>query len=179
LSVITFLSIINILMLIKRQRPSDSTEEVEDTIREEFTRNRTELIGNLSLNRTESSKQFSGFQDTMLNRVTAMENSQRINFEGFLKEQRQKFADFEQEQKEISNLINLNLKEIRDTSDKKMTTIIDFKQYKRQRYANGHENLHGQHRKKSERHQRKRGHKPQIHANQQCRANRKNETNRR
>ena len=126
LSVITFLTIINILMLIKLQRKSDSPEDLEDTIREEFTRNRTELIGNLSLNRTESSKQFSGFQDTMLNRVTAMENSQRINFEGFLKEQRQKFADFEQEQKEIANLIDLNLKEIRDTSDKKMATIIDL-----------------------------------------------------
>lgn len=115
LSIITFISIINILILIKLHRKSDTTEELEDTIREEFTRNRTELIGNLSLNRTENSKQFNAFQESMLNRINTIENAQRMNFDGFLKEQ-----------KEISNLINLNLKEIRDTSDKKMATVIDL-----------------------------------------------------
>lgn len=126
LSIITFISIINILILIKILTKSDTTEELEDTIREEFIRNRTELISNLSLNRTENTKQFNAFQESMLNRLNTTENSQRMNFEAFSKEQRQKFTDFENEQKEISNLINLNLKEIRDTSDKKMATVIEL-----------------------------------------------------
>ncbi|MFW6263167.1 MAG: DNA recombination protein RmuC [Thermotogota bacterium] len=115
LSIITFISIINILLLIKLHRKSDTTEELEDTIREEFIRNRTELIGNLSLNRTENTKQFNVFQESMLNRINTTENAQRMNYDAFLKEQ-----------KEISNLINLNLKEIRDTSDKKMSTVIEL-----------------------------------------------------
>ena len=43
--------IITIFLLIKVLRTSDAAYDLEDTMREEFTRNRNELIGNLSHNR--------------------------------------------------------------------------------------------------------------------------------
>jgi DNA anti-recombination protein RmuC len=90
--------IINIFLLIKILRTSDSDSdsnyELEDTIREEFTRNRNELVNNLSYNRTENTSQFNSLQESLLNRMNAIKSTQRTNFEGFSREQRQKFTDF-------------------------------------------------------------------------------------
>ncbi len=116
--------IITIFLLIKVLRTSDAAYDLEDTMREEFTRNRNELIGNLSHNRTENNSQFNTFQESMLNRMNTIEASQRTNFESFSREQRQKFSDFERQQKELSTIIAMNLKDIRETSDKKMGDII-------------------------------------------------------
>ncbi|HPR96220.1 MAG TPA: DNA recombination protein RmuC, partial [Thermotogota bacterium] len=125
LSILTT-GIIAILLLIKVLRKSNTTDDLEDTMREEFTRNRSELISNLSYNRTENNTQFNNFQESILNRILAIETSQRTNFEMFSREQRQKFADFEGQQKELSTIIATNLKDIRETSDKKMGDVISL-----------------------------------------------------
>jgi len=125
LSIITFISIINILMVIKIHSKSSSTVELEKNIREEFSSNRQELVNNLSMNRTENSNQFNTFQELMQKQMDSMENSQKKDFETFSNQQRQKFADFEQQQKETSNQISTNLKEIRETSEKKISEATE------------------------------------------------------
>jgi DNA recombination protein RmuC len=57
--------IINIFLLIKLLRKSDSNYELEDTMREEFARNRDELISNLKDLQTKNTEQLEKMRQTV------------------------------------------------------------------------------------------------------------------
>lgn len=125
-----------VLFLVFRKPSPHSGQELQEKLREEFTKNREELQRNLRENRLELSQSLDRLIETIAKKAKEDREEQRTtlkdfqdafskNVQAFNELQKQKFEAMSQKQDELVKTTELRLEKMRETVDEKLHKTLE------------------------------------------------------
>lgn len=125
-----------VLFLIVRKQTSHSGQQLQEKLRQEFTKNREELQRSLQENRLELSQSLDRLIETIAKKAKEDREEQRTtlkdfqeafskNVQAFNELQKQKFEAMSQKQDELVKTTELRLEKMRETVDEKLHKTLE------------------------------------------------------
>ena len=124
------LSAVNLFLFIKKKESPLDTSKIDNMVRDEFSRNRTESLSSAKETREELSVLFKNFGEAMGNSIKDFGDQQRQKFNDFSARQEQLKADTEAKLEKIRETVEKKIQNLQEENSKKleeMRNVVDEK----------------------------------------------------